>query len=56
MALWMAWLPGVGTSGPIIWWALVMLSAMILTSAAWAVWRPARGLPDLAAGTWLVPR
>jgi len=33
-----------------------VLAALVLAAAAFAVWKPARGLQDLLSGTFLVPR
>lgn len=54
--LWFVWLPGFNTSARALVWALGILSILILAGIAWAVWKPARGLQDMVAGTWLVPR
>jgi hypothetical protein len=57
LALWMAWLPGFQTAAaPSLAWALGLLMLFLLAAVAWAAWKPARSLPDLATGTWLVPR
>jgi hypothetical protein len=56
MALWLAWLPGFQTGSPALAWALGLLTLLVLGGVAWAAWKPARSLPDLAVGTWLVPR
>ena len=38
-------------------WVPVLCGFGLLASgAAYAVWRPVRGLPDMLAGTWLAPR
>jgi hypothetical protein len=56
LVLWLAWLPGSDTRVPALLWAVGILTALVLAGVTWAVWRPARSVPDLAAGTWLVPR
>jgi hypothetical protein len=56
LALWLTSLPGLQSGVPVLVWALGVLAVLMLVSLAAAVWRPARGLPDLLAGTWLVPR
>ena len=38
------------------WGAVIGAFALLALGAAYAIWRPARGLPDLAAGTWIAPR
>jgi hypothetical protein len=38
------------------WTAVIAAFALLALGAAYAVWRPARGLPDLVAGTWIAPR
>ena len=55
-ALWQTWLPGFQTGAPALAWALILLTLLLLGSVAWAVWRPARSLPDVATGVWLMPR
>jgi hypothetical protein len=54
--LWLMWLPGFQTGTPVLAWALGLLILLLLATVVWAVWKPARSLPDLAVGTWLVPR
>lgn len=56
MALWMNSLPGFETNVPAALWSLGILTLMVVAAMAWAVWKPARSLQDLAVGTWLVPR
>jgi uncharacterized RDD family membrane protein YckC len=56
MALWLMWLPGFQTGSPTLAWALGLLTLVMLGSVAWAMWKPARSMGDLAVGTWLVPR
>jgi len=38
------------------WSALIGAFVLLGLGAAYAIWRPTRGLPDLAAGTWIAPR
>jgi len=38
------------------WGAVLVAFALLGLGAAYAIWRPTRGLPDLLAGTWLAPR
>ena len=56
LALWLTWLPGLELSAPIVPWMLVIFTALVVAAIAYAVRRPARGLPDLIVRTWLVPR
>jgi hypothetical protein len=63
-----AWLPlgllglllwlGPGPKRPTIAWTIAQMSAIALLAggAAWAIARPARGIQDRVAGTWIVPR
>jgi hypothetical protein len=47
----------VPASNPTLAWAGVIGAyALFALGAAYAIWRPARGLPDLVAGTWIAPR
>jgi hypothetical protein len=55
LALWEAWLPGV-SGAPALMAALIIFTALMVLAMAWAVKKPARSLPDIAVGTWLVPR
>ena len=54
LAMMLAWLPSFDSRVPAVVWVLGPLTLLGLAGAAWAVWKPARGLPDLAARTWLV--
>jgi hypothetical protein len=56
LALMYAWMPGFDSDVPAVVWILGPLTVLVLAGVAWAVWKPARSLPDLAVGTWLVPR
>jgi hypothetical protein len=38
------------------WAAVIGAFALLVLGAAYAIWRPARGIPDLVAGTWIAPR
>jgi len=38
------------------WAGVIGAYALLALGAAYAIWRPARGLPDLVAGTWIAPR
>jgi len=54
LALWLTLVPGLHVN----FFVMIALGVMILLTLgtlAWAIWRPARGLQDIAAGTWLVP-
>jgi hypothetical protein len=55
LALWLTWLPGLETSAAAT-WTFGICILLIIGLMAWAVWKPARSLQDLAVGTWLVPR
>ncbi|HEX5220504.1 MAG TPA: protein kinase [Verrucomicrobiae bacterium] len=55
LALWEASLPGV-SGAPALAAVLVIFTLLMLLAMAWAVKKPARGLQDIAVGTWLVPR
>jgi len=56
MALWLVWLPGLETSAPVIMMVIMIFALLVVAAIAWAVWKPARSLQDIAVGTWLVPR
>jgi hypothetical protein len=56
LALWLVWLPGLETGVPWMPLVLVMFASLVAAAMAWAVWKPARSLQDIAVGTWLVPR
>ncbi|MBI5383422.1 MAG: protein kinase [Verrucomicrobia bacterium] len=56
VAVWLTWLPGFNTGAPALVWVLGFVTVLALAGVAWAVWKPARSLPDLAVRTWLVPR
>jgi hypothetical protein len=56
LLLWLVSLPGMQTTVPGMFWALVVVMALTAFGIAWAVWQPARGLVDRLVGTWLVPR
>jgi hypothetical protein len=56
MALWLTWLPGLEGHATPLAYALGLLLLLMLGSIAWAIWKPARSLPDFIARTWLVPR
>ncbi len=45
-----------GLSFTLAWSALIGAFVLLGIGAAYAIWRPARGLPDLVAGTWIAPR
>ena len=55
LTVWLMWLPGVASVQTAT-VALVTFTLLVLAGMAFAVRRPARGLQDMAAGTWLVPR
>ena len=38
------------------WAAVIGAYALLALGAAYAIWRPARGVPDRLAGTWIAPR
>ncbi|MBK7642368.1 MAG: protein kinase [Planctomycetes bacterium] len=38
------------------WSSIVGSMGLLALGAAFAIWRPRRGLPDLVAGTWIAPR
>jgi len=56
MALWLVWLPASQASALVMMWALGIFSLLVGAAIAWALWKPARSLQDVAVGTWLVPR
>jgi len=56
MALWLVWLPAAQARAPAMMWALGIFTLLVGAAIAWAVWKPARSLQDVAVGTWLVPR
>jgi hypothetical protein len=47
-------IPGLGWASA--WWPVIGAFALLALGAAYALWHPSRGLPDLAAGTWIAPR
>jgi hypothetical protein len=45
-----------GSDLSLAWAGVIGAFALLALGASYAIWRPARGLPDLVAGTWIAPR
>ncbi len=43
-------------NGVLSWLCIPLAALLLVLGGIYALWRPERGLPDLVAGTWLVPR
>jgi hypothetical protein len=56
LGIWIAPLFLPPASAPIAWTLVAAAPVLFLLGGAYAIWRPARGLPDVVAGTWLAPR
>ena len=48
--------PITGIANVVLWAALVALAAAYVLAAVYTIARPTRGIPDLLAATYLVPR
>jgi hypothetical protein len=55
LALWLTLVPGLHVN-LIVAAALGIFSSVVVAAIALAIWKPARGVQDLAANTWLVPQ